>query len=179
MAEEQIFIPTHVTDYSGEVVGDILMDITCKALLAGQCLMTVGGYVVRGLKLACNKRAKAIRLPNGAFERVNPSSCNFILGPPQQPQPRPIMNAADDLAAAASSICLAIQENSPSPERNLNPQLEQQAAIEASDHPVQELVQLHEKKINEQFEQDTITQTLASTQAGKRPLKFFPRPGTT
>ena len=141
MAEEQIFIPTHMADYSGEVIGDILMDITCKALLAGQCFMTVGGYVVRGLRLACNKRAKAIRFPNGAFERGNPNNCHFMLGPLQQPPLLSIMHAADDLAAAASSICLAIQENTPSPEPNLMPQLEQQAAIEASDLPVQDLVQ--------------------------------------
>ena len=136
--------------------------------------MTVGGYVVRGLRLACNKRAKAIRFPNGAFERVNPSSCNFILGPSQQP-PLPIMNAADDFAAAASSICLAIHDNTPRPASNLMPQLEQQAAIEASDLLVQERIQLHKNKIMQQFEQDTITQTMASVHVGKRP----PPPITT
>ena len=132
---------TTMADYFGEVIGDVFLDITCKALFAGQCPMTVGGYVVRGLRLACNKRAKAIRFPNGAFERGNPNNCHFMLGPLQQPPLLSIMHAADDLAAAASSICLAIQENTPSPEPNLMPQLEQQAAIEASDLPVQDLVQ--------------------------------------
>ena len=151
MAGEDVFIPTHMPDYRGEVVGDVLMDFSCKSLLYGQCLMTVGRYVVRGLVFSCGKRAKAIRRQDGAFERVNPGSCFVALepaAPPTLPQPQ---LPTDDLAAAASSICLKIQENTPRPASSteatcLMPELEQQTAIEASELPLQEKIQLHENR---------------------------------
>ena len=150
MAGDQTFIPTHVVSYEGEVIGDILRDFSCKALLYGQCRMTVGGYVLRGMVLECGKRAKAIRGNAGAFERVNPSSCNVALGLPQPPQPpRPV----DDFTLAASSICLAIQEDTPRLAFNLMPELERQAIVEASELPVQEKIQLHESRVQHQLAQ--------------------------
>ena len=141
MAGENVFIPIHIPDYQGEIVGDVLMDFSCKALLYGQCLMTVGGYVVRGLVLGCGQRAKAYRRPDGAFERVNPGSCCVALVPATQPLPQPQPPLpTDDLIAAASSICLKIQEDTPSPTPNLMPELEQQAAIEASELPLQDKI---------------------------------------
>lgn len=193
MADEHTFIPTHIANFQGEVLGDILWDFTCKALVSGQCLMTVGGYVVRGLTLACGKRAKAVRRADGAFERVNPNCCSITMGEapqqplalpaPQQPlalpPPQPTV-PIDDLAGAASSICLAIQENAPSSAselqgRNLMPELDKHKVAEASELHVQEMIQFHESKIQQQmaqqqFDQDIAAAIVASIHDGKRPL---------
>ena len=109
MDATEAFVPTHIADYQGipatEVIGDVLLEWGCKALLAGECLMTVGGYVVKGIKLSCQKRARAARLEDGSFERIEPSWLTFIRELRPQPQlPAPI----DDLASAASSICLGL-----------------------------------------------------------------------
>ena len=175
MAAGVTFIPTQIANYVAEevVVGDVLRDFTCKALLYGQCLMTVGGYVVRGITLSCGRRARAIRRQDGAFERVNPSSCSLALTdaarplslqdaarplplqdaarpllpdeaqPPQPQQQQTVAHPTDDLASAASSICLAIQ-GSPGPEGSLLPKLEAQAEVEASELPFQERRELFE-----------------------------------
>ena len=88
MAANEAFIPTHIADYEGEVVGPVLMEFSCQALLVGQCLMTVGGYIVRGWKLGCGKRARAIRREDGAFERPQPGLIKLIRELlPQQLQP--------------------------------------------------------------------------------------------
>ena len=56
-----VFIPTHIANYQGEVVGDILWELSCKAFIAGQCLMTVGGFIVKGTIESCKKPARAVR----------------------------------------------------------------------------------------------------------------------
>ena len=188
--ESEIFTLTYIAQYAEsvreEVIGDILQGFTCKALVCGQCLMIVGGFVVRGVQLACGRRAKAIRRPDGRFERVNPGSCCLAITngepteilalpngeplatvagestttttrptqPPQRPQLQPTHHA-DDLASAASSICLAIQ-GTPSPEGNLLPKLEAQAEVENSELPFQERRELFEANKQLQFEQDTV-----------------------
>ena len=89
VAAQDAFVPTQIANYEGEVVGDVLLEFSCKALLVGQCLMTVGGYVVRGWELSCGKRARAIRREDGAFERIEPSWLKFVrelLPQPLQPQ---------------------------------------------------------------------------------------------
>ena len=189
MAEET-FIPTHIVQYADsvqqEVIGEILRDFSCKALLYGQCLMTVGAYVVRGIALSCGKRARAVRRSDGTFERVNPGSCGFALTTtttttrPPQPRPQPqTTHPTDDLASAVSSICLAIQ-GTPSPEGNLLPKQEAQVqvenSVEASELPFQELREMFEANVQPQqqpthqqlqFDQDTAVQTLPSIQMGK------------
>ena len=193
MAANEVFIPTLIPEYQGEmvgfIIGDILLGFSCKALLYGECLMTLGGYVVRGMVLGCGKRAKAVRRSDGTFERVNLQHCLLALedrralaledAAPPQPQPQQLPPPTDDMAAAASSIYLKIQKDTPSPASSkeakcLMPELEQQAAIEASELPLQDKIKLHENAIQQlvqqQFDQDTATQTVASINAGKRPL---------
>ena len=119
--------------------------------------MTVGGYVVRGLALSCGKRAKAIRREDGAFECVHPGSCSFALAtttttaqlPPLQPQQPTLLLPTDDLATAASSICLATQ-GTPSPASDLLHEFDAQAALEASELPIHDRIQLHEDAIRQQ-----------------------------
>ena len=52
----EAFVLTHIVDDQGEaigyVIGDVLLEWGCKAVLAGECFMTVGGYVVKGIKLS-------------------------------------------------------------------------------------------------------------------------------
>ena len=164
MASEQTFIPTRIVSLAeGEVIGDILWDFSCKALCAGQCLMTVGGqclmtvggHVVRGAVLECKKRANAIRREDGVFDRVNPESRNVAarsstqpLQPLPTPQPPQLLQQSmlvptEDLATAAISICLAIQ-GTPGLASNLLPELEGQVAIGASELLVHEKIQLFE-----------------------------------
>ena len=196
---EQVFVPTHMSTYQGEVVGDPLLEFTCKALLYGQCLMSVGGYIVRGTISACKRRAKATRTANGAFERVEPkyllavpyevSMTQRMASPRQQQQP--LLPLCDD-SAAASAILLAIQGtlSSTVSDRKSNvllPELEAQAAVEKNEaivektednvekselafHDRVQLFEPHTTRQQQQFEQDTHIQTLASIQAGKQPL---------
>ena len=182
MASEA-FVPTYIADCqgipAGEVIGDVLLEWGCKALLAGECLMTVGGYVVKGVKLSCQKRARAARREDGAFERVEPGWIKLIRELQQQP-PLALPPPADDLASAASSICLGLAiQGTPSPARpnNLLPAMEQ-VIVDVSELPHQEKIQLFEgagllqqqQLAQQQFEQDTHAQTVASIHIGKRPL---------
>ena len=158
MAAAAAFVPTHIAEYQGipatEVIGDMLLEWGCKALLAGECLMTVGGYVVKGIKLACQKRARAARLEDGAFMRIEPSWIKLTRELQQQaplalPPPAAqlaLLPPADDLASAASSICLGLAtQGTPSPVRptNLQPTMEAQA-VDNPELPHQEKIQLFE-----------------------------------
>ena len=186
-AQDDIFIPIHIANYQGEVVGDILWELSCKAFVAGQCLMIVGGYIVKGTMESCRKRAGAVRRADGAFERIGPQYIGFVHRPfalppplPQSLQPLPVPTG--DLGQAASSICLAIQ-STPSPTGNLFPELEAQAAVDASEFPVQEKIQLFDGALQpqqqlvlpqqQQFDEDTAAQKRASIQDGKRPLPLI------
>ena len=185
-ASEEIFIPTHVVNYQGELVGEILWELSCKALIDGQCPMIVGGYIVKGTIESCKNRARAVRRDDGAFERVAPQPIGFVhrpaaLPPPQLSQPPTVPTG--DLGTVASSICLAIQ-GTPSPASNVEhcllPGLEAQAAVDASELPVQEEIQLFHGVLQsqqplvllqqQQFDEDTAAQKLASIHDGKRPL---------
>ena len=177
---EQAFVPTHIPIYQGEVVGDALLEFSCKALLYGQCLMSVGGYIVRGTILACKRRAKANRIEIGAFERVEPKYITSVLvefsmsqrlASPGQPQQQPLALGWDDTAAAASEIySQMVVESSPGPELCLQQTLDEQAEDDASELPYQERRELFEVQVQQQFEQDTATQARASLGMGKRSL---------
>ena len=128
----EIFVPTMIADHPdpNEVVeGTVMLQMTWQALPAGQALMSVGGYIVRGMLKSRGPRAIAIRRPNGAFEMV-PVEYYTVAGR-EFARPLPFMNHADDLASAASSICLAIQDiqGTPSPPGNLLPALESTGGI--------------------------------------------------
>ena len=193
MAEESTFVPvyiahsfmpTHIAGQGrGQVLGDVLFELIYIALLAGQTLMTVGGYIVRAVVLACKTRARAIRRPDGSFEQVEPNQIIFARLEDAQPQPLQQRPPTDDLIAAASSIYIAIQ-NTPSPASNIGvksflPELEAQAMVDNSAHtvvdnselPHQEQIQLFEgTMLQQQFEQDTAAQVWTSIGMGKRPF---------
>ena len=178
------FIPIHIAGFGErEVFGDILWELICKALLTGQILMTVGGFVFRGAALACRKRARAIRREDGSFERVAPNQIIFALldsdQPRLQPQPQPQQPLAlpppvDDLASAASSICLGLAiQGTPSPAKpnNFLPIMDAQAVVDNSELPRQEKIQLFENTVQkQQLDQDTAAAVWASTGFDKRPL---------
>ena len=132
MAAHEDFVPTHIAS-AGEGIGPVLLQITCKVLLAREVLMSLGGYIVKGVALACGRRARAIRNGDGTYSVVRPGHFSMAIAdlpqPQAQQQPPPLLPLADD-TAAASSIYLAIQENTPSPSGSLLPQLEEQAAVE-------------------------------------------------
>ena len=46
LAAQDAFVPIHIAEYQGEVIGTPLLELGCKALVVGQCLMIVGGYIV-------------------------------------------------------------------------------------------------------------------------------------
>ena len=137
MTANEIFVPTliNVPPDNAEAIGPAVLDLTCKAFAAGQVLMMLGGYIVKGTLLGCRKLARAIRNADGTFEMVRPGQYNFTnafaLPPPPQPALPQSIQVADDIAAAASSVLLAIQ-NTPSPTGNLLPKLEAQAEVETS-----------------------------------------------
>ena len=138
LTDQEEFVPTHILEYEGEIVGSPLLGFGCKASLAGQCLMIVGGYVVRGVYLACG-RAQAIRRQHGDFERIDPSQLTAVpvdISMPQRmagQQPQPLIPQSDE-TAAASAIFFATQ-GTPSEisERQSNvllPELDAQAVVE-------------------------------------------------
>ena len=89
LANEENLFPTHIASMppiTEEVLGDVINQLSCKALTYGQVLMMVGGYIVKGVKLACGKRARAIRRSDGAFQMARPGTYRFaILDAPQPP----------------------------------------------------------------------------------------------
>ena len=100
MAANEVFVPTHIaTDPTREeAIGPILIELTCKALATGQMLMSLGGYIVKGIALKYGKRAKAIQNEDGTFNMVRPGHCTMVLtnGSPRplaftngSPRPRP------------------------------------------------------------------------------------------
>ena len=105
MADEA-FVPAQIADYQGEVIGDVLLEFSCKALLAAECFMIVGGYIVKGIRLSCGKRARAVRRADGLFERIEPSWLMMPKRPklPLQPPQQPLQRPWDDTSAAASDI---------------------------------------------------------------------------
>ena len=201
-AAGEVFLPTMIRDYLDsheKVEGAVMVQMTCRALLAGQAFMSVGGYIVRGIVKSCGRRATAIRRPDGAFEMVlveyyavagrEPAVQRQPLPledrkPAAQPQPLPL----DDLASAASSICLAIQSHVPA--GRLLPAYEAQATLEesidVSELPYQEKRDLFEAIVQQQqqqqqqqtaiqqqlqFDNDMAAQKLASYGMGERPLR--------
>ena len=208
MMAGEVYVPTMIVEYPDpgeEVEGAIMVQMTCQALAAGQALMCVGGYIVRGLIKSCGRRATAMRRPNGAFEMV-PVEYYSVLrrGPERRPaaqQQRPLpledrqpaaqqqLLPMDDVASAASFICLAIQ--SPAPAGKLFPAFEAHATLEdsvdVSELPYQERRDLFEVNVQQpqqqQQQQQTTTQQqmkfdngmaaqkLASYEMGNRPLR--------
>ena len=95
LADQDIFVPTLIAGAppAGEqVIGQALIELSCKYLAAGQALTMEGGYVVRGIRLQCNKRARAIRDARGAFDVVQPPGIAFT---------QPVSLAADEPATFA------------------------------------------------------------------------------
>lgn len=188
LANQDTFVPTHIGEYAGEVIGMPLLEFGRKALLAGQCLMIVGGYIVRGVLLATG-RARAIRRQDGAFERIEPSQISAV--PAQvslsQRLSAPLLPICDE-TAAASAIYFAIQ-NTPSQESErqsnvLLPEFEKESlavncandgneklTVEKSELPFHDRVQIFEPQSAahklQQFDQDTAAAKLASIQMGK------------
>ena len=184
MATNEVFVPTHIASVppSDEAIGPVMFQLTNTTLLAGQVLMSLGSYIVKSIRLQCGKRARAIRGPDGAFYMVWPghfTMATTTTTPQQSPRPqRPLLPMADD-TAAASQIYLAMEQDTPSPSRNLLPQLlphrEAQATVETSElPPFQKRRQLFNRPATtsteeQQFEEDTNKAKLLSTQQGERP----------
>ena len=122
MSGHDAVVPTMIanTPSVGEVVlGEVLAEVSCRYLAAGQALMIVGGYVVRGIRLACGKRANAIRNQTGAFDVVPPGGFGMAL--PISRRPSPLQTPR-----AISSNRLQIV-GTPSPISAMLPMLEAQA----------------------------------------------------
>ena len=145
LAQQEQFVPTMIANAppAGElVIGD------CRYLAAGQALMIVGGYVVRDIKLAYNKRAKAIRRQTGEFDVVPPSGFGMamFIDAPASPVQTP---------GATSSQRLPII-GTPSPISAILPMLEAQAAEQARPTvpaAIQHFEQLQQQQLPQQQQQ--------------------------
>ena len=97
----------------------------------------VGGNIVKGIRLSCEKRAEAIRRSDGAFEMARPGSYVFALM--DAPQPTALMDAPQP-AATPSGIggqVLAITGTPSSGEgEDLLPRLEQAEAEAQQQRPL-------------------------------------------
>ena len=160
MATNEVFVPTHIA--VDDATGPAILELACKFLLAGQVLMVLGGYVVRGVLRKGSQIAEASRNPDGTYDMVRPGNYDFAFRPPpQQPtQPPPQSIPMSDDIAVASSVFLALS-NSPSLPGNLLLKLDAQAEVETSELPLQERMQI--------FEDEIAKAKLISIAAGKRP----------
>ena len=73
VANNEIAIPTHIANAfapSGDAIGPILPEPTCKASATRQTVMVVGGCVVRVIVLGCGRRARIVRNQGGMFDVV-------------------------------------------------------------------------------------------------------------
>lgn len=163
MAEDEIFVPTIIAEYPDpleSVEGAVMVQLTCKALAAGQALMAVGGYIVRGVVHSCQRRATAIRRPGGAFEMVPVEFYDIVGRRPAQPTAAAIADATATAETAAGSNTpiaglgvgyLAIadapySESPETPKANLLPKLESQVQIDTKAlPPVHERRRIFEK----------------------------------
>ena len=57
LADDEAFVPTHINTVPShdEAVGPVIMELICKALAYGQVLMSLGGYIVKGIAFKCGK----------------------------------------------------------------------------------------------------------------------------
>ena len=95
LAAQDHFVPTMIANAPavGEAeFGQEFAEIICKYLFAGQTLTMFGCYVVRGIRLGCDRGAKAIRNQFGAFDVVQPNAFGMVeqtslqATPPQTPR---------------------------------------------------------------------------------------------
>ena len=151
-AANEEFIPTYIPSVPtpGESVdGSVILELTCKALLSGQALMMVGGYIVRGIMHSCGKRATAIRRPDEAFEMVRPGTYHFaLMDATRQTSAAPLalMDATHQTPAATAAEGIGNQvlaiTNTPSPEapkENLLPRMDEQEQLGAAQLPAGQL----------------------------------------
>ena len=172
MMPDEMFIPTMISDYPNpgeEVEGAVMVQMTCKALLAGQALLSVGGYIVRGVKKSCGRRAIAIRLPDGAFEMVLVQHYSVVGREPGATAP-----ATASTAGIGSQVLAIIGTPSPSttpdPQPTLLQELDDQAQREAQIDtaqlpPVQQRIQSRQQMID-----DNESTRLSKPNAGKLPV---------
>ena len=164
MANEEHFILTHIASMpplSEEVLGDVIKQLICKALAYGQVLMMVGGYIVKGVKLACGKRARAVRRSDGAFEMAKPGAYTWAIMDALPAAADAEAAAAGTAATAATATMgignhvLAITNTPSTPSQKLITRLEEQAQIETKElPPVQQRIQIFEKFITNDDDDD-------------------------
>ena len=174
MVANEVFVPTQVATVLANERQLARCYSSSRARRWGQALMSLGGYIVKGILLKRGRRAHAIRNADGIFNMVRPGYYTMAIAisprPPQPPQPPQQPLPMTDDIAAASSIFLAIQ-NTPSPIGNLLPQLEdqvaaEQATVETSELPLQDRIQFFERTATnneeQQFEDEMAKTKLAS-----------------
>lgn len=119
LASQDNCIPTLIANApapSEVVIGDALTEVICKYLMAGQVLKMFGGYIVRGGRLGCDRRARAIRNHFGAFDVVQFIAFDMARLTPLQPTPP----QAPRIAEAMPTV------GTPSPVAAILPMLEAQ-----------------------------------------------------